>query len=102
MLNGISDDKLDIGSKCIGFLEEHSKRMREALKALGEDEEETENKSAEVDEKMMEENVKINKSEPHIQNLMNVNPLHKEDTDMISAAADYIKSKRGTAMEDID
>ena len=101
MLNGISDDKLDIGSKCIGFLEEHSKRMREALKALGEDEEETENKSAEVDAKMMEENSKIN-NESHIQNLMNVNPLHKDDTDMISAAADYIKSKRGTAMEDID
>ena len=39
LLNGIADDKLDIGPKCIGFLDEHSIRMREALKALGEDEE---------------------------------------------------------------
>lgn len=39
-MNGIADDKLDIGPKCIAFLEEHSQRMREALKALGEEEEE--------------------------------------------------------------
>ena len=39
LLNGIADDKLDIGPKCIVFLEEHSTRMREALKALGEEEE---------------------------------------------------------------
>ena len=42
-MNGIADDKLDIGPKCIQFLEEHSKRMREALKALGEEEEEPSN-----------------------------------------------------------
>ena len=39
-MNGISDDKLDIGPKCIKFLEDHGLRMREALKALGEYEEE--------------------------------------------------------------
>lgn len=40
LLNGISDDKLDIAPQCIEFLEEHGKRMREAMKALGDDEEE--------------------------------------------------------------
>ena len=40
LLNGIADDKLDIGPKCIQFLEAHGLRMREALKALGVDEEE--------------------------------------------------------------
>ena len=39
ILNGIAEDKLDIGPKCIKFLEDHGTRMREALKALGEDEE---------------------------------------------------------------
>ena len=39
LLNGISDDKLDIGPTCILFLEEHGQRMKEAMKALGEDEE---------------------------------------------------------------
>jgi hypothetical protein len=39
-LNGISDDKLDMGPKCIKFLEDHGLRMRDALKALGEYEEE--------------------------------------------------------------
>mmetsp|Transcript_14136 Transcript_14136/g.22034 ORF Transcript_14136/g.22034 Transcript_14136/m.22034 type:complete len:124 (-) Transcript_14136:66-437(-) len=39
LLNGIADDKLDIGPKCITFLEEHGKRMNEALIALGEEEE---------------------------------------------------------------
>lgn len=37
LLNGISDDKLDIGAQCISFLEDHGVRMKEALKALGED-----------------------------------------------------------------
>jgi len=41
-LNGIADDKLDISPKCLKFLEEHGVRMKEALKALGEDEEEEE------------------------------------------------------------
>lgn len=40
ILNGIAEDKLDIGPKCILFLDEHGNRMREALKALGEEEEE--------------------------------------------------------------
>jgi hypothetical protein len=38
LLNGIADDKLDIGPKCSAFLEEHGKRMEEALKILGEEE----------------------------------------------------------------
>ena len=37
LLNGIAEDKLDIGPKCIAFLEEHGVRMKEALKALGEE-----------------------------------------------------------------
>ena len=41
-MNGISDDKLDISPKCLQFLEEHGVRMKEALKALGEEEEEDE------------------------------------------------------------
>ena len=40
LLNGISDDNKDISNKCQTFLEDHGKRMREALKALGEDEDE--------------------------------------------------------------
>jgi D-ribose pyranose/furanose isomerase RbsD len=42
LLNGISDDKLDISPKCIKFLDEHGLRMRDALKQLGEYEEEEE------------------------------------------------------------
>lgn len=42
LLNGISDDKLDISPKCIKFLEEHGVRMKDALKQLGEYEEEEE------------------------------------------------------------
>lgn len=53
LLNGIADDKLDIGPKCVKFLEEHGVRMKGALTALGELE----------DEKMeeVEEVVKIEK-----------------------------------------
>ena len=40
LLNGISDDKLDIGPKCIKQLDEHGLRMKDALIALGEYEEE--------------------------------------------------------------
>ena len=36
----MSDDQLNIGPMCIDFLEEHGTRMRQAMKALGEDEEE--------------------------------------------------------------
>jgi hypothetical protein len=39
LLNGISDDKLDIGPKCLQFLEEHGRRMKEALQAVGEEDE---------------------------------------------------------------
>lgn len=49
LLNGISDDKLDIGPMCIDFLDEHGKRMKEALKALGEDEQEEEQKTDEYE-----------------------------------------------------
>ena len=44
LLNGIADDKLDIGPKCIQYLDEHATRMKDALKALGE-EDEDENES---------------------------------------------------------
>tara|TARA_B110000503_G_C6900250_1_gene310405 strand:+ start:329 stop:562 length:234 start_codon:yes stop_codon:yes gene_type:complete len=76
------------------FLEEHSKRMREALIALGEDEEEPTDEAAEADAAKSLEDAKFSNN--------NSNPLPKEDTDMISAATEYIQSKRGTAMEDID
>lgn len=46
LLNGIADDKLEIGPQCIQFLEDHGKRMKDALKALGE-EDEIENKQIE-------------------------------------------------------
>jgi len=39
LLNGIADDKLEIGPQCIKFLEEHGQRMKEALIALGEEDE---------------------------------------------------------------
>jgi len=45
LLNGLSDDNEQIRQKCETFLEDHGKRMREALKALGEDDEDTEMKS---------------------------------------------------------
>ena len=58
LLNGIADDKLDIGPQCITFLEEHGTRMKEALKALGEDEENEEMTSEEKDLLLQEENRK--------------------------------------------
>lgn len=39
MLNGVADDNQDIAQGCVAFLEEHGKRMKEALAALGELEE---------------------------------------------------------------
>jgi len=33
----MADDKLDIGPKCIKFIEEHGLRMKEALIALGDE-----------------------------------------------------------------
>ena len=38
LLNGISDEVLDISPQCIGFIDEHGKRMKDALKQLGEEE----------------------------------------------------------------
>jgi hypothetical protein len=44
LLNGLSDDFKEISDLCLEFLEVHGKRMREALLALGEEQEEgTEN-----------------------------------------------------------
>ena len=40
LLNGISDENEQIRADCLSFLEEHGQRMREALRALGEDGEE--------------------------------------------------------------
>ena len=40
LLNGISDENQQIKTDCLSFLEEHGARMREALKALGEEDEE--------------------------------------------------------------
>ena len=37
LLNGISDENQQIREDSLKFLEEHGKRMREALQALGED-----------------------------------------------------------------
>lgn len=44
LLNGISDDALDISPKCIDFLEEHGNRMKDALIQLGDLEDESEQK----------------------------------------------------------
>ena len=38
LLNGIADEVLDISPQCIGFIEDHGKRMKDALKQLGEEE----------------------------------------------------------------
>ena len=40
LLNGISDEVLDISPQCIAFLEDHGKRMKEALVATGDEVEE--------------------------------------------------------------
>ena len=39
LLNGLSDENKDVNEKCKSFLEEHGKRMKEALQVLGEEEE---------------------------------------------------------------
>jgi len=46
LLNGISDEVLDISPKCITFLEEHGNRMKDALVKLGDLEEENEAENA--------------------------------------------------------
>lgn len=40
LLNGVADDIKEISQSCIKFLEDHGKRMREALKAIGEEDDE--------------------------------------------------------------
>eukprot|EP00350_Pseudokeronopsis_sp_OXSARD2_P004860 CAMPEP_0170561932 /NCGR_PEP_ID=MMETSP0211-20121228/57869_1 /TAXON_ID=311385 /ORGANISM="Pseudokeronopsis sp., Strain OXSARD2" /LENGTH=60 /DNA_ID=CAMNT_0010878165 /DNA_START=703 /DNA_END=882 /DNA_ORIENTATION=+ len=40
LLNGVSDDNKEISTKCIQMLETHGQQMKEALVALGEEEEE--------------------------------------------------------------
>lgn len=37
LLNGIADESPEISNSCRLFLEEHGKRMRDALKQLGEE-----------------------------------------------------------------
>ena len=39
LLNGLSDDCKEINEQCRDFLEVHGGRMKEALKALGEEDE---------------------------------------------------------------
>lgn len=40
LLNGAADENQEIATLCIDFLEEHGARMRDALRQLGEDEDE--------------------------------------------------------------
>ena len=49
LLNGLSDECEDIAKMCKAFLEEHGTRMKQALAALGEDEDQ-EMKDAEESE----------------------------------------------------
>jgi hypothetical protein len=69
LLNGIADDKLDIGPKCVKFLDEHGVRMKEALTTLGELE----------DEKMeeVEEVVKIEKKAVEPRSLVPQKPKYQ-------------------------
>ena len=46
LLNGISDENEDISKTCREFLEEHGKRMKEALQILDEDDDQTTKSSA--------------------------------------------------------
>jgi len=61
-LNGIADDKLDISPKCLKFLEDHGLRMQDALKQLGEYEEEAEEEEEVKAPKKKVENKEINKT----------------------------------------
>lgn len=52
LLNGLSDENKEVSEACRKFLEEHGKRMKEALQVLGEEEEEEakeETKAMEID-----------------------------------------------------
>ena len=42
LLNGIAESHSDVSPRCIKFLDDHGKRMKEALIALGEEKEEVE------------------------------------------------------------
>jgi hypothetical protein len=84
-LNGISDDKLDMGPKCVKFLEDHGLRMRDALKALGEYEEEH-------DQEMQIEDAPTNQNSLLIQEIKSKNQEAEENK------TEYSNS----AMEDID
>ena len=61
-MNGIADDKLDISPKCLKFLEDHGLRMQDALKQLGEYEEEAEEEEEVKAPKQKVENKEINKT----------------------------------------
>lgn len=45
LLNGLSDEIIDIGGVCKELLEEHGKTMREALIQMGEEQEESDKMS---------------------------------------------------------
>ena len=52
LLNGLSDENKEVSEACRLFLEEHGKRMKEALQVLGEEEQEEakeETKTMEID-----------------------------------------------------
>ena len=84
-MNGISDDKLDMGPKCVKFLDDHGLRMRDALKALGEYEEEH-------DQEMQIEDTPTNPNSLLIQEIKNKNQEAEGNK------TEYSNS----AMEDID
>ena len=46
LLNGAADENQEIATQCIQFLEEHGERMKDALKQLGEDDEEMKSDTA--------------------------------------------------------
>lgn len=64
LLNGISDEVLEISPQCIVFIEDHGKRMKDALKQLGEEEPE-EVEEVQPTKKIKDDNVPIeNQEEP--------------------------------------
>lgn len=87
LLNGISDDKLDIGPQCIQFLETHGKRMQEALKAMGENVEFSEDDQVE-EQKHSTERAKASKTQ--------------SDTDMRTDGSVKASQQVDDQMEEID
>lgn len=56
LLNGVAEENLDVSPKCIKFLEEHGLRMKEALIALGDEEDDQQPAEANnEDEKMTQD-----------------------------------------------